>query len=87
MPKFRFTITEETTYNLELDQRVIDAVDDEWRASMYDLTTPEEIAAHIGRNYHNGLRLSSMDGWANMPNHFLRVDKIDTLEDYWTEEM
>ena len=66
MPKF--TITYTVWADLDLDQDVIDAVDEEWRSSFYDLHTPEDIAEHIGRNLLRGVRLSMLDGWADQPD-------------------
>ena len=51
---------------IELDDEVIDAVDDNWRANFYNLRTPEEIAAHIAYNILiGGLDLTALDGWAD----------------------
>lgn len=50
---------------LELDDSVIDAVDDEWRAALYQLNTPEEIAEHIAYNLARGADLTQLDGWAD----------------------
>lgn len=63
---------------VELNQRVIDAVDDEWRENLYDLNTPEEIANMIGRSmlvYRS--KLSDLDGWADMPNDYAKLSYID----------
>ena len=52
---------------IELDQRVIDAVDDEWRSMFYSLYTPEEVAEHIAYNLIvNKARLTQLDGWADL---------------------
>src|SRR4030042_1596681 len=62
------------TGTIELDERVIEVVDDAWRADLYDLYTPEDIAAHIAYNMVvNGLKLSEMDGWADMPDEYARM--------------
>jgi Ser-tRNA(Ala) deacylase AlaX len=58
---------------IELDEKVISVVDDEWRASMYNLHTPEEIAAHIASNLVEGSRLSRLDGWADQPDENARI--------------
>ena len=59
---------------IELAQSVIDAVDDNWRESFYDIHTPEQIAEHICHNMvDNHLRLSQMDGWADMDDSMARV--------------
>ena len=59
---------------ITIDQSVIDAVDDNWRLHLYNLNTPEEIAEHIGFNMlENHLRLSQLDGWADMSDSMARV--------------
>lgn len=59
---------------IELDDRVIEAVDDEWRAVFCDLHTPEDIAKHVGFNLiFNLAPLSSLDGWADQPDSNARV--------------
>jgi hypothetical protein len=60
--------------SIELDDAVINAVDADWRTSLYDLHGAEEIARHIGYNVViNGLHLSSMDGWADQDNANARI--------------
>lgn len=63
---------------LTLDDRVIDAVDDEWRSHLYDLKTPEKIAEHIAFNLLQGRSLSDLDGWADQPdsNANLSIDDM-----------
>ena len=59
---------------IELDQAVIDAVDDDWRAGLYPLHTPADIARHICYNMvENHLQLSQMDGWADKDNRLARI--------------
>lgn len=59
---------------IEIDDVVIRAVDDDWRSSLYDLHGAEEIAKYIGYNLIvNGLRLSSMDGWADQEDTNIRT--------------
>jgi hypothetical protein len=68
---------------IEIAQEVIDAVDDSWRDMLYDLHTPEEIAAQVGFcRFVLNLPLTSMDGWANMNDRMLRVIKYPTLDDF-----
>lgn len=56
---------------LWLHEKVIEAVDDEWRSVFYDLHEPTEIAKHIVYNkIVNGSGLSKLDGWADMPDHY-----------------
>jgi len=59
---------------IELDQTVIDVVDDDWRASLYPLYTPADIAEHIAYNLIvNNARLTELDGWANLSDDMARV--------------
>ena len=68
---------------IEIDQKVIDVVDDSWRDALYNLHTPEEIAAHIGFcKFVLNLPLTSMDGWANLDDKMLEVIKYPTLDDF-----
>lgn len=53
---------------LELDDSVIDAVDDDWRAELYPLHSVEEIAEHIAYNLARGCELTQLDGWADQSN-------------------
>lgn len=74
----KFDIEISGTCTLELDEKVIDAVDDDWRAHIYKLVTPEEIAQHIAYNFVvNGARLSQLDGWADQPDERARLTDED----------
>lgn len=74
--KFRVEIGAVVT--LELDSSVIAVVDDEWRSHLYDLRTPNEIAQHIAFNLLvNGIRLSSMDGWADQADDLAKLGVVD----------
>jgi len=55
---------------IEIDQRILDAVDDDWRSQLYSLNTEQEIAEHIARNFViNGIdRVQELEGWANQPS-------------------
>ena len=71
---------------IELDDAVIEAVDDEWRAQFYNLHTPERIAEHIGFNLIiNRQPLSDLDGWADQPNGNARVLEWPDLIDWEIE--
>jgi len=71
---------------IELDQQVIDAVDDDWRANIYPLHTPEDIARHICDNMvRNRLQLSQLDGWADMDNSLAKMLEWPDL-DQWDLE-
>ena len=71
---------------IELDDAVIEAVDDGWRAQFYKLVTPEGIAEHVGFNLIvNRGRLSMLDGWADQPDTNARVIEWPNL-DVWDVE-
>jgi len=78
MGKRIFEINANITYQIELDDYVIDVVDDKWRKDLYDLNTPEEIAEMVGYCLLKGWMLSGMDGWADQPNSNAKiVDYVD----------
>lgn len=78
--KFRITVTQ--TAILELDQRVIDAVDDEWRNTFYHLEDATDIARMIGRcMLLYGSKLSHLDGWADLPDEYAELSCIDDESD------
>ncbi len=69
MDKQTFILNFSGTVILSIDDAVISAVDDEWRATFYLLETPEEIAEHLAYNaVANHANLSSLDGWADQPD-------------------
>lgn len=80
MAKRRFVVNFEGYIEIELDDAVIDVVDDDWRDNLYDLNTPEEIAAHIAYNFLRGAALSNLDGWADQPNSNAVVIEQDIYE-------
>lgn len=59
---------------IELDDIVINAVDDDWRKTFYDFNTPQQIAEHIAFNMVvNDLDLSNIDGFADLPNNLAKL--------------
>ena len=59
---------------IQLADEVIDVVDDEWREYLYNLYTPDEIAAHVGYNLLvNNWKMTQMDGWADQKDENVRV--------------
>ena len=64
---------------IELDDQVIDVVDDDWRSQLYNLRSPEEIAAHVAYNLLiTKWPLSKLDGWADQPNeNAVIVEELD----------
>ena len=74
MGKRKFEIEIQASAVIELDDRVIDVVDDEWRSQLYDLYTPEDIAKHIAYNLLvNKWELSTLDGWTDQPDENAKV--------------
>lgn len=60
---------------IKIDNEVINAIDDEWRAMFYrDLITAQDIAEHIAFNIIvNGSNLSRLDGFANFPDEYAQI--------------
>ena len=86
--RFEIVITVDNFYDyyaeIELDQKVIDAVTDEWRSVFYPLYTPEDIAEHIAYNLIiNRARLTRLDGWADLSDGMAVITKHPYFqEDY-----
>lgn len=76
--KRKFEVEMRVLAVVELDDAVIEAVDDEWRSMFYKLHTPEDIAEHIAYNLIiNKWPLSSLDGWANLPDDFAKLVEVE----------
>lgn len=60
---------------LEIDSKIIKAVDENWRKTFYKhVKTPQDIANHIGYNVLvNDAQLSNLDGFANLSNNLVKV--------------
>ena len=72
--KRQFRIRVEGEAIIEVDQKAIDVVDDDWRAHIYNLRTPLEIAGHIGYNLViNNADLSRLDGWADQTDDLAKI--------------
>ncbi|MCK9543758.1 MAG: hypothetical protein M0R03_17195 [Novosphingobium sp.] len=72
--KRQFRIKFEGEAIIEIDQKIIDVVDDEWRKHLYNLTTPLDIAEHIGYNLViNNASLSRLDGWADQTDDLAKI--------------
>ena len=70
---------------IELDQKVIDNVDDEWHEAISSkINTPEEIASFIAYNICvNNADLISIDGFANLTNDLAKmIEWPQGLDDY-----
>ena len=78
----KFVVSWQTEVLIELDDEVIDRVDDEWRASLYNLHGANEIAEHIAANIVlNKWGLSDLDGWADMKDSAAKIVDEDTF--FW----
>jgi hypothetical protein len=55
---------------MEIDQRILDAVNDDWRKRFYKLKTEQEVAEHIAFNWivNRYKNIHDLVGWADMPN-------------------
>lgn len=59
---------------IEIDQKAIDVVDDDWRRHICNLITPEQIVEHIGYNLViNNANLSQLDGWADQSDDLAKI--------------
>lgn len=78
--KRTFQVQVNILVEIELDQAVLDAVDDDWRDTLYNLHDDLEVAEHIGYNVAvNGVRrLTRLDGWANLDDDMLGLTDFDT---------
>jgi hypothetical protein len=79
--KHIFSIELSGTATVEIDDQAIQVVDDDWRESLYNLRTPEEIARHIAYNLIvNNARLSQLDGWADQPDDNAKITESPEWE-------
>jgi hypothetical protein len=85
--RFRVDFEDRGYVVLELENKVIDVVDDEWRSCLYNLTSPEEIAGHIASCLVDGMRLSQLDGWADQPDENARIVLDRTDDEFRVEEV
>ena len=70
---------------IEIDQRVIDQVDDEWRSFFYpSVDTPERVAEMVAYNLVvNNNSLSHIDGFADLDDDMARMIEWPTgLDDF-----
>ena len=74
MAKRIFSVKFEGECKIELDEKVIDAVDEEFCKSIYNLNTLDKIVQHLAYNLIiNDADLSQLDGWADQPNENARI--------------
>lgn len=80
MTKHTFNIELAIDATLVLDDAVLNAVNDEWRGTFYNLQTWEAIAEHIAYNLIiNKRELNQLDGWADQPasNATVELDDVE----------
>ena len=83
MAKRRFAVTLESIIILDLDERIIELVDGNWR-EMYDpyTKTPEDIACYVAHDmYRFRYGLSHVDGFVGAD------DSMATIYDSWIEDL
>ncbi len=66
---------------VEVEQAVFDAVlTDEWRSLFYPFYTPADVAGNLAYCLAQGMRLSSLDGYADQDEKSVTLGPID-IED------
>jgi len=73
--KFEIVIDGDVEVVIDLDERVISVVDDEWRKVLYNLQTVDEIVTMVASCLLRGWRLSQLDGWADQPDENAKILK------------
>jgi hypothetical protein len=55
---------------IEIDQRILDAVNDDWRSLFYNLVTDQQVAEHLAYNFvvNHCEDVRRLDGWADQPD-------------------
>lgn len=63
----RFYVNFECEIALDIDERVMEVITDDWRSHFYNINTWEDLAAFIGYNmFINKLKLSQIDGLCDL---------------------
>jgi hypothetical protein len=76
MRRFEVTVTQ----TVEIDDAVFaEVAEGDWRSTFYNLTTDEEVAAHVGGNLVRGWSFKQLDGFARLP------DSAAKLHDWYSE--
>jgi len=85
--EYTVNVTFMVSTTLKINHAVLDQVDDEWRSMFYNLNTPSEVIEHITHNLLQGMRLSQLDGFANLPDEYaVLVGSVDYELDGIDEE-
>jgi hypothetical protein len=80
-----YTVCLTTEYEIQIDDKAINEVDDDWRKTFYAFNSLEDIVAHITYNLARGWNLSDLDGWATHQDSeafivFAELVDVDVME-------
>lgn len=71
MAKRKFYVT--FTAEIDIDDKLLKSIDDEWRGTFYQLTSDEMVAEHLAFNLVQGRALKSLDGFADQPEKAVKL--------------
>ena len=67
-----------TTYaSIDINKKVFEQVDEEWKKTFYNLESKEEIIEHVTTNLLRGFKLSQMEGFADLPDSYAKLMDVD----------
>jgi len=78
-----FDVTFKVTARISINKEVFKQVDEDWKKTFYNLENINDIVEMIAYNMLNGISLSNLDGFANLPTNyaFWDIDPEYELED------
>lgn len=62
---------------VEIDEAVFAVVDAEWCKRFYELSSRAEIADHVTYNVLQGRRLSTLDGFAELQDDMVSIERVE----------
>ena len=65
-----FAVTFQVTARISINKEVFKQVDEDWKKTFYNLENVNDIVEMIAYNMLNGISLSSLDGFANLPTNY-----------------
>lgn len=68
---------------IDIDDDVINAVNEEWRSKFYNLKTKNDIIDYITRNLLGKTPLNKLDGWADKSN----IQALITFNDWYVDSI
>jgi hypothetical protein len=80
MGKRRYAITVTTRAEVEIDDAVFAAVDDDWRKHFHGyVRTADDVAEFVGGVMlrHNYFEANMIDGFANLPDGVVKIGKLE----------